>query len=322
MVSEYSKSGVDLNKLKDYHSLISNAISKTYKNTLLGAGHYSGVININGLKIAMHTDGVGTKSILALKTGIIEPIGIDCIAMNVNDLISIGAKPLAIVDYLAMGKPMDDVVDKVMKGLVKGAEESNTEIIGGETAIMPDVVNGFDLSCTAIGTVDKIKDGRDVKPGDVILGLRSNGIHDNGYSLVRKLIDEGKLSLDTWKDELMKPTKIYVKPILEALDKIKAAAHITGGSFSKLRRITNYKIELRLPEPQEIFKELEKCGVSHEEMYKVFNMGIGMVIFTSPEYKDEVIKIIQKYIDIYEIGKVSEGSGISIFTYKNVILHI
>ncbi|ARM76259.1 phosphoribosylformylglycinamidine cyclo-ligase [Acidianus manzaensis] len=322
MVSEYSKSGVDLDKLRDFHSKVASEISKTYKNTILGAGHYSGIINVNGLKLAMHADGVGTKSILALKTGIIEPIGIDCIAMNVNDLISIGAKPLAVVDYLAMEKPMDEVVDKVMKGLVKGAKESDAEIVGGETAIMPDVVNGFDLACTAIGTVDKIKDGRDVKPGDIILGLRSNGIHDNGYSLVRKLIAEGKLSLDTWKDELMKPTQIYVKPILEVLDKIKAAAHITGGSFSKLRRITNYKIELSLPEPQEIFKELEKCGISHEEMYKVFNMGIGMTIFTSPEYKDDIIKTVQKYIDIYEIGKVSEGTGISIFTYKNVVLHI
>lgn len=321
-MTEYSKSGVDLDKLHSYHKDIAKEISKTYKNTILGAGHYSGVIDLNGLKIAIHTDGVGTKSLLALKTGIIEPIGIDCVAMNVNDLISIGAKPIAIVDYLALEKPMDDVVSKVISGLIKGAEEAGTEIVGGETAIMSGVINGFDLACTAIGTVDKIKDGRDVMPGDVILGLKSNGIHANGYSLIRKLISEGKLSLDDWKDELLKPTRIYVKPLLEVLDKIKAAGHITGGSFSKLQRITNYRIELKLPEPPEIFKELEKCGISHEEMHKVFNMGIGMAIFISPDYKDDVIKTLQKYVDVYEIGKVSVGTGISILTYKNVILYI
>lgn len=321
-MSEYSKSGVDLDKLRSYHKAIANEISKTYKNTLIGAGHYSGVIQLKDLKIAIHTDGVGTKTSLALQTGIIEPIGIDCVAMNVNDLISIGAKPIALVDYLALEKPMDDVVNKVISGLVRGAEEAGVEIVGGETAIMPGVINGFDLACTAIGIVDKIKDGRDVTPGDVILGLRSNGIHANGYSLVRKLIAEGKLSLDAWKEELLKPTRIYVKPIVEVLDKIKAAAHITGGAFAKLRRITNYRIELNLPEPPEIFKELERCGVSHEEMYKVFNMGIGMAVFTSPEYKVEVMKTLQKFVDVYEIGKVSEGTGITILTYKNVILHI
>lgn len=321
-MSEYSKAGVDLDKLHSYHKSIAREISRTYRSTLLGAGHYSGVIQLNGLKIAIHTDGVGTKTILALQTGMIEPVGIDCVAMNVNDLISIGAKPVALVDYLALERPMDEVVSKVISGLVKGAEEAGIEIVGGETAIMPGVINGFDLACTAIGTVDKIKDGRDVRPGDVVLGLKSNGIHANGYSLVRKLIAEGKLSLDSWKDELLKPTRIYVKPVLEVLDKIKAAAHITGGSFAKLKRITNYKIELKLPEPPEIFKELEKCGISHEEMHKVFNMGIGMVLFTSPTYKDEVMKIVQKYVDVYEIGKISEGSGITILTYKNVFLYV
>ncbi|MCY0874200.1 MAG: phosphoribosylformylglycinamidine cyclo-ligase [Acidianus infernus] len=322
MVSEYKKAGVDLNKIKEIHEYIAKEISSTYRNVLLGAGHYSGVINYNGIKLALHTDGVGTKTLLALKSGIFEPIGIDCVAMNVNDLVSIGARPLALVDYLAMEKPMDDVVKGVMKGLVKGAIESEAEIVGGETAIMKDVINGFDLSCTALGVVDEIKDGHNVKPGDVILGLRSNGIHSNGYSLVRKLIDDGKISFEDWKEEIMKPTKIYVKPILSVLPMIKAAAHITGGSFSKLRRITNYHIELKMPEPQDIFKEIEKAGVSHEEMYKVFNMGIGMVVFTSPEYKDDVIKNIQKFVEVYEIGKVSEGSGITIFTYKNAVLYL
>ncbi|MCY0884071.1 MAG: AIR synthase related protein, partial [Acidianus infernus] len=140
MVSEYKKAGVDLNKIKEIHEYIAKEISSTYRNVLLGAGHYSGVINYNGIKLALHTDGVGTKTLLALKSGIFEPIGIDCVAMNVNDLVSIGARPLALVDYLAMEKPMDDVVKGVMKGLVKGAIESEAEIVGGETAIMKDVI--------------------------------------------------------------------------------------------------------------------------------------------------------------------------------------
>ncbi len=322
-MSEYKKAGVDLNKVKEIHDYIAKEISSTYRNVLLGAGHYSGVINFNGVKLALHTDGVGTKTLLALKSGVIESVGIDCVAMNVNDLVSIGAKPLALVDYLAMERPMEDVVRGVMSGLIKGAVESDVEIIGGETAIMRDVINGFDLSCTALGIdVNEIKDGHDVKPGDVVLGLKSNGIHSNGYSLIRKLINDGKLSFNDWKDEIMKPTRIYVKPILSVLNMIKAAAHITGGSFSKLNRVTRYRIELKMPEPQDVFKEIEKAGVPHEEMYRVFNMGIGMVVFTSPEYKDDVIRSIRKFVEVYELGKVSEGNGIIIQTYKNTILHL
>ncbi|MEM0264186.1 MAG: AIR synthase related protein, partial [Saccharolobus sp.] len=181
MVSEeYKKSGVDLDKLKSYHNTISNVISSTYKNTLVGAGHYAGVIKIGNLKIAIHTDGVGTKTLLALKANLVKVVGIDCVAMNVNDLICIGARPIALVDYLALEKPMDDVVSEVMKGLIEGAKESDVEIVGGETALMPDVIRGFDLSCTAIGIVENLKTGDEIRPGDYILGLESNGIHANG----------------------------------------------------------------------------------------------------------------------------------------------
>jgi len=319
---KYSDSGVDLNKLKDYHAYISKIVSSTYKNTIVGAGHYSGIIDINGVKIALHTDGVGTKTLLASRTGKYETIGIDCVAMNVNDLVSVGAKPMAIVDYIAMEKPMDKELDQLIRGLVKGSKEAETEIVGGETAIMPGVINGFDMACSALGVVNQPKLGNDVKPGDYILGLRSNGIHANGYSLIRKLIDNGKLSLKDWENELMAPTRIYVKEVLGVLDKIKAAAHITGGSFTKLRRITKYGLELHLPEPQEIFKEIEKAGVPHDEMYKVFNMGIGMIIFTSQEYMEDVKNFLEKYDEVFEIGKVIEGSSINIITYKNVILHL
>ncbi|AHC51829.1 phosphoribosylaminoimidazole synthetase [Sulfolobus acidocaldarius SUSAZ] len=321
MVSEYSKSGVNLDKLKQYHNFIANYLGSTKLE--VGIGHYAGVIKFDNKYLAMHVDGVGTKTLLALKTGIIEPTGVDCIAMNVNDIVCVGARPIAVVDYLALEGEMDDVIQKVMKGLKAGAEEAEVSIIGGETAIMPGVIKGYDLSCSAIGIADTLKTGEDVRPGDVILGLASNGVHSNGYSLIRKLIDEGKLRLDEWAEELMKPTKIYVKSVLSVKDKIKAVAHITGGSFSKLRRITKFGISLKMPEPLDIFKTIESAGVSHEEMYKVFNMGVGMVIFVDKKLKDDVIDILAKRNDVvYELGIVTEGNGIKISTYKNSIVYL
>lgn len=181
-MSEYKDAGVDLNKLKEIHRDIASAISSTYRRTVLGAGHYSGVVEINGLKLAIHVDGVGTKVLLAKRARKYRSVGIDCVAMNVNDLISIGAKPIALVDYIAMDQPSEEVISEIVQGLVQGAKESDAEIVGGETAAMKDVVNGFDLSCTALGVVDKLKTGEEVSPGDVIIGLASNGIHANGYS--------------------------------------------------------------------------------------------------------------------------------------------
>ena len=319
-MSEYSKSGVDLNKLRSYHSFISSYLSSS--NLPIKIGHYAGAVKLGDKYIVMHVDGVGTKTLLALKTGIIEPTGVDCVAMNVNDIACVGAKPIALVDYLALEKPMDDVVEKVVRGLKHGAEESQAIIVGGETAIMPGVITGYDLSCSVVGVADKLKTGQDVKPGDVILGLASNGIHSNGYSLVRKLIDEGKISLEKWADELLKPTKIYSNSVLSVLDKIKAAAHITGGSFTKLRRITNYRISIRLPDPPEVFKVIENSGVSHEEMHKVFNMGVGMVLFVSKENVEEIIKTLEGKEKVMELGKVEEGEGIKITTYKGQVLNL
>jgi phosphoribosylformylglycinamidine cyclo-ligase len=319
-VSEYSKSGVDLNKLRSYHSFISSYLSSS--NLPIKIGHYAGAVKLGDKYIVMHVDGVGTKTLLALKTGIIEPTGVDCVAMNVNDIACVGAKPIALVDYLALEKPMDDVVEKVVRGLKHGAEESQAIIVGGETAIMPGVITGYDLSCSVVGVADKLKTGQDVKPGDVILGLASNGIHSNGYSLVRKLIDEGKIRLEKWADELLKPTKIYSNSVLSVLDKIKAAAHITGGSFTKLRRITNYRISIRLPDPPEVFKVIENSGVSHEEMHKVFNMGVGMVLFVSKENVEEIIRTLEGKEKVIELGKVEEGEGIKITTYKGQVLNL
>ncbi|WP_460173353.1 phosphoribosylformylglycinamidine cyclo-ligase [Vulcanisaeta sp. JCM 14467] len=321
MVNEYAKSGVDLDKLREYHSLISSRLSS--QGLPIGIGHYAGAVRFGDGYIVMHVDGVGTKTLLALRTGIIEPTGVDCVAMNVNDVVCVGARPIALVDYLALERPMDEVVERVIIGLRQGADETGIPIVGGETAIMPGVVRGYDLSCSVVGIARELKIGDDVRPGDVVLGLASNGLHANGYSLVRRLIDEGRLRLEEWAEELMKPTRIYSNSILSVIDKIKAAAHITGGSFTKLRRITNYRITIRLPEPPEIFKAIERAGVSHEEMHRVFNMGIGMVIFVSRENVEEVVRVLSgRGEEVIELGRVEEGQGIKVITYRNEVLHL
>ncbi len=322
-MSEYRKSGVDLNKLKDIHREVASMISSTYKRTILGAGHYSGVIEINNMKLAIHVDGVGTKTLLAKRMKKYSNIGIDCVAMNVNDLISIGAKPLAIVDYIAIDEPSEGIISEIIQGIVSGAKEADADVVGGETAVMKDVVNGFDVSCTAMGVVDKLITGDDVRPGDVLIGLASNGVHSNGYTLIRRLLDQGKLSWEDWGEELLKPTRIYVKPVMSVLHLIKGAGHITGGSFSKLRRITKYSLDITLPEPPAIFKAIELAGVPHEEMYRVFNMGVGMILFADKTNVEEILRILNPFVPSFIVGEVGNDLGkIRITTHKSELLYV
>ncbi len=323
-MSEYRKSGVDLDSVKDIHNDIAKILSKTYKRTLLGAGHYAGVIDLDGTKLALHVDGVGTKTLLALQTGILESVGIDCVAMNVNDVACVGARPLAVLDYMALEKEDKELVTTVLRGIVKGSQYAEAEVVGGETAIMPSVVKGFDVSCSVLGKVERLITGDNISPGDLILGIQSNGIHSNGFSLVRRLISEGKISLNDYAEEIMKPTAIYSRAIMRVLDKINGAAHITGGAFTKLHRVTKYGMEISMPEPPEIFKVIEKAGVPHEEMYKVFNMGVGMVVFVSEKYGDDVKReIAEEKFNVVDLGKVTKDhSEVVLRTYKGSLLHL
>ena len=207
--------------------------------------------------------------------------------MNVNDIICLGAEPFALVNYLALGKPRPQLVKQVMRGLVRGAREAGVAIVSGETAVMPDVVKGFDLAATAVGVVKKnvIVTGAETEPGDVILGLRSSGIHSNGLTLARKLLLRPRAQSVILR-ELLKPTRIYVSQILSLLRSgkgIHGLAHITGGGYSKLKRIgvrakVGFMLD-RLPPPQWIFREIQSRGrVSDREMYRTFNMGTGFLI--------------------------------------------
>ena len=291
------------------------AFRKGYGEPLPVFGHYGGLFKCGSETLVIHTDGVGTKLLVAQEVGKYDTVGIDAIAMSVNDILCVGAEPLVGVDYLALAKEDDELVNEVMKGLAKGAEESGCAIIGGETALIPDIIKGgerpFDLAFTAVGRVKKKIIGEEVVKGDVIVGLESSGLHSNGYTLARSILDA-----DKWGKEMLEPTKIYVAPVLEMISvcDVHGIAHITGGAFRKIPRLNKnvgYKIE-DLPELKPIFKELME-KVSFEEMCKTFNMGVGMVIVLPEDRAETVINIAKKHeIGASIIGKVVEKKGVRI----------
>jgi phosphoribosylformylglycinamidine cyclo-ligase len=251
-----------------------------------------------------------------------DTVPIDMIAMNVNDAICIGAEPVALVDYMAVEDINEDIARQIGKGLNEGLKESNINLVGGETATLPDMVKGIDIAGTVLAIVkkDEIISGNDIKKGDVIIGLRSSGIHSNGLSLARKVFFEiGKMNINdklphgkTIAEELLSPTKIYVKPVLEMIKTInvKGLAHITGGGFRKLIRLNKNVIYLinNLPEPLPIFKEIQRIGnISDEEMFKTFNMGIGFCVIVDKEDVDKTVEIANHHnIPAYIIGKIED----------------
>jgi len=259
-----------------------------------------------------------------------DTVGIDCIAMNVNDAICVGAEPLAFVDYIAIEEPKPEITKEIGKGLEKGAELSNISIISGETASLPELINGFDLAGTCLAYVkkDKIVIGNKIKPNDIIVGLSSSGIHSNGYTLIRKIIKTSGFSYtDKFPDGLypgktigeilLTPTTIYVKEIVELLKKVEVhgIAHITGAGLWNLPRL-NHKVKYVINnplEPQPIFKFLQKYGnIDDREMYQTFNMGMGLAIVLSEKDVGKSLKILKKYSksEVKIVGKIEKGSGV------------
>ncbi|MCD6559670.1 MAG: phosphoribosylformylglycinamidine cyclo-ligase [Palaeococcus sp.] len=327
----YAQAGVDDEKTqKALKGIISLAkASFEFRKGRLGVpkediGHYAALMDFKEFYLAMTTDGVGTKILVAEAVGKYDTIGIDMIAMNVNDLICVGAEPVALVDYLAVKEPDDEVFAEIAKGIYEGAKQSGIAIVGGETAVLPELVNGFDLAGTAIGVVEKEKviTGKKIKPGDGVIGIESSGIHSNGLTLARKLLIP-KYGLhyeydgrELW-EHLLEPTRIYVKPILELLEsvEVKGLAHITGGGLLNLKRLTGYGFSLEMPEIKGIFKLIHESGVPLEEMFRVFNMGIGMAVVVPREEKEDALEILNRYFPAQEIGKVIEEPEIRIENY-------
>ncbi len=332
----YSESGVDIDLEAVTVSKLASKLKDTLENreVLTESGHFAALIPLEDKAIAMSTDGVGSKILIAKMMNKFDTVGIDCIAMVVNDILCVGAEPIALVDYLAVEEPDPERAEEIAEGLVKGANESNIAIIGGETASLPGIIKDFDLAGTGIGYADKdrIITGSEIEEGDILIGLRSTGIHSNGYSLARKaLFENAGLKIDdplpydsntTVGEELLKPTKLYVKPIVDLLKSdfnIKGLAHITGGGFTNLNRLKDgvgYNIN-NLPEPQDIFKLIYQQDVPIEEMYRVFNMGIGFVVIASAEDADAILERLNESVEAYKIGNVISEEKIIIKTFED-----
>ncbi|WP_195217128.1 phosphoribosylformylglycinamidine cyclo-ligase [Anaerococcus vaginalis] len=333
MPINYKDAGVDVANGQKEVELIKNLVEKTQsENVLSKLGGFSGLFSLENLNIknpvlVSGTDGVGTKVMLAQMMDKHDTIGIDCVAMCVNDILCQGAKPLFFLDYIACGKLVPEKMEKIVKGVADGCLQANSSLIGGETAEMPGLYkeNDYDLAGFCVGIVDKEKiiTGEKIKKGDHIFGLKSSGIHSNGYSLVRKIVlEKEKLSLDekiegldtSLGEELLKPTKIYVKEILALLEKIEinGLSHITGGGFYENipRMIPDglcAKIDVRnIPLPK-IFSLLEKWGeLDKKDMYETFNMGVGIVFAVDKKDIDLVKEIIDED-ELLELGEVIEN---------------
>ncbi len=338
MALTYKKAGIDISKIKQSQRAIGKLIASTHKlqkkaKITHGFGHYAGIVEIPGGKLlATHTDGVGTKVVIANMMKKYNTIGIDCVAMNVNDIICIGATPISFVDYIAANKNDVTIFKKIVKGLVTGARKSAMPIVGGETAIMPDVIEGegfaFDLAGMVVGILDKKEMvlGNKIKAGDVIIGASSSGIHSNGYSLARKAILRKYSVKDKVRgvgvigEALLKPTEIYTKPVLEINQKCKinGFAHITGGSFTKLLRLKSIGYEIdSLPKIPPIMELIEERGVKSKEMYKTFNMGVGFCVVAPKDQATRIKSIFKKHrISSQEIGQIIPKKGVFVNSTK------
>src|SRR3984957_12243820 len=279
---------------------------------VLPIGYFANVIEMDGTGIALCTDGVGSKTIIASMMEKYDTIGIDCVAMNVNDMICVGARPLSLVDYIAIDQADAAMLDAIGAGLCEGARMAGVSISGGETAQLKDIVRGFDLVGMAIGPValDKVICGRDVRAGGVVIGVRSSGGHSNGLSLARRafLVNGGfgvRHKFDelatTLGEELLRPTDIYVPEAMEILERVpgvKALINITSDGLLNLTRVDSavgFEID-RLIEPQPVFALIQKlAGVADSEMYEVFNMGIGFCYVVDPGAADPVLAILKKH---------------------------
>ncbi|MFH1306627.1 MAG: phosphoribosylformylglycinamidine cyclo-ligase, partial [Candidatus Micrarchaeota archaeon] len=306
MVRTYSESGVDVKKIRKMQEGINASLAQTsnkYTPNFL-AGHYAGIFEIDGKKMTIHCDGVGSKILVAQAMGKHDSIGIDAVAMNANDLICVGSKPIVGVDYLAISKEDGKLVREIMKGLVVGCKEAGIALVGGETAILPDMIKSdkkygnadYDLAMTVVGVCEgETITGEKIKENDVLIGLESSGLHSNGFTLARKI-----LNIKKFGKEMLVPTKIYVNAVMEMIGNadVHGIAHITGGAFSKLIRIGKYSgcgfVLNNMPPAKGIFEEIEKKVKDARECYRTFNMGVGMVVVVNENEAGRVIEISKK----------------------------
>src|SRR5881296_2966026 len=311
----YARAGVNRTQISSAHAILSKKLAKTFAarkgrlgNPLFPIGHYAGLVDIGNSKVlSLHTDSVGTKVIIAHLMRKYDTVGIDCVAMCANDLICTGSEPISFLDYLAVSKPNPSISGKIADGIVEGAKQAGM--------------------AAGICSKDQLVLGDRIEKTDVILGVASSGIHSSGLTLARKILLR-KHSLHekvhsfgrSVGEELLEPTRIYVKPVLEALRRteIHGLAHITGGGFAKLNRIVSQaKVGADLngfPPVPEVFNVIQKEGrVDNSEMYRTFNMGVGMILICPGRKSDRIIRIFKKHgQDAFLLGKVSSEKGVQV----------
>jgi phosphoribosylformylglycinamidine cyclo-ligase len=338
MANAYKQAGVDIEAGYEAVEKLKKHVKRTVRPGVMGAlGGFGGMFDLSGLGLkepvlVSGTDGVGTKLMLAFMMDRHDTIGIDAVAMCVNDIVVQGAEPLYFLDYIACGKALPEKIEAIVKGIADGCEMAGCALVGGETAEMPGMYSPeeYDLAGFAVGACEKsaIITGDRIKKGDVLIGLASSGIHSNGYSLVRKVfLEQAGWELDryveefgcTLGEELLKPTRIYVKSVLAALKqfKINGLAHITGGGFiENIPRMLPEGLGAEITEGSweipHVFKTMESLGgLERQDMYNIFNMGIGMVAAVDPETAPEVIELFNEYGETASvIGTVTGTEGI------------
>jgi len=336
----YARAGVDVSQVRKSHEALAQRLESTFKtrkgkvgHPVFPIGHYAGLVDLNdGRVLSLHTDNVGTKVIIAQLMRKYDTIGIDCVAMCANDLICTGTEPISFLDYLAMAKHDRRIVNEIAVGLAEGAKQAGMAIVGGETAIVPDLLSndpGLDLVGMAVG-IGKGKDiilGDEIRNGDALVGVASSGIHSNGLTLARKtLLGEYELKENVPElgrsigEELLEPTRIYVKPVLDATRKLEihGLAHITGGAFAKLDRIVG-RARLgadidQLPPTPGIFRIIQKNGrISDREMYRTFNMGVGFILICPQRTEGAVIRLLVRHgYNAFDLGRVKKKRGIRV----------
>ena len=324
----YKKSGVNIHSADKFVNFISSVSSKKKgKKKFSNIGGFGSISNIpNHIKqpkIVACTDGVGTKIEIANVLNKYDTIGIDLVAMSVNDLIVQGAKPLLFLDYISINKIDLKKLKSIIKGIVTGCKQSDCELVGGETAEMPGTYEKgkFDIAGFAVGVVskNKILTKNKIKKNDLVIAIPSSGLHSNGYSLVRYLLDKKKIDIrknNFLKTELLKPTKIYVKEVLKLINKdlINGCANITGGGLAEnIKRVIPNNlvadIDLKKVKTSKIFEWLYTNGISEKEMLKTFNCGVGFCLIVNPKKYKRIKKYFSKQFDPYVIGKISKGKN-------------
>jgi phosphoribosylformylglycinamidine cyclo-ligase len=339
--TNYLKAGVDTEREERVLSRLIHTASQTFAfvrdvgKPVLPIGFFANVIDIgHGMGLALSTDGVGTKIIVAQMMQKYDTVGIDCVAMNVNDAICVGAEPLAFVDYLALPKPDPALTRQIGIGLNRAAREANVTLAGGETAIVPELLKEFDLSGTCVGVValSKIVDGRKARPGDVLIGVDSSGVHSNGFTLIRRLVERQGLSYRARAPglrakslglELLTPTRLYVRAVLELIESVGVTglANITGGGLRNLLRIRrSLGFEIDAPRrPPRIFELLQEWGdISDREMHQTFNMGTGFCALVRPRDESEALRVLRRHFPSRVIGRATRGGGVRVPPLKGV----